>query len=120
MGFVEDRGYEQQELWTAEGWKWVGFTQARHPLFWVESPDGYRFRTMAQIIDMPWDWPVEVNYLEAKAFCNWLARRDRKPIRLPTEAEWYRLRDLRDIPDQPSGTRRRGTSTWSIGLRLAP
>ena len=75
LSFVEDRGYEQEEHWTPEGWKWVGFTQARHPLFWVESPGGYRFRTMAQIIDMPWDWPVEVNYLEAKAFCNWMAGR---------------------------------------------
>ena len=57
---------------------------------------------MAQIIDMPWDWPVEVNYLEAKAFCNWLAHKTGKPLRLPTEAEWYRLRDLHDIPDQPA------------------
>ena len=101
LGFVEDRGYEQEALWTPEGWKWVGFSQSRHPLFWIQSDDGYRFRTMAQIIDMPWDWPVEVNYLEAKAFCNWMARRTGKPIRLPTEAEWYRLRDLHEIPDQP-------------------
>ncbi|MHB8865237.1 MAG: 5-histidylcysteine sulfoxide synthase [Pirellulaceae bacterium] len=101
LSFVEDRGYEQTEYWTQEGWKWVGYTQARHPLFWIESPRGYRLRTMAQIIDMPWDWPVEVNYLEAKAFCNWLASRTGKPIRLPTEAEWYRLRDLHNIPDQP-------------------
>jgi putative 4-mercaptohistidine N1-methyltranferase len=42
-----------------------------------------------------------VNYLEAKAFCNWLASQTGQPIRLPTEAEWYRLRDLPDIPDQP-------------------
>jgi 5-histidylcysteine sulfoxide synthase/putative 4-mercaptohistidine N1-methyltranferase len=101
LGFVEDRGYEQEEYWTPEGWKWVGYSQARYPLFWIESPSGYRLRTMAQIIDMPWDWPVEVNYLEAKAFCNWLARRTGKPLRLPTEAEWYRLRDLHGIPDQP-------------------
>ncbi len=101
LGFVEDRGYEQEDLWTQEGWKWVSFSKARHPLFWIDFPGGYRFRTMAQIIDMPWDWPVEVNYLEAKAFCNWLARKSGKPIRLPTEAEWYRLRDLHQIPDQP-------------------
>lgn len=101
LGFVEDGGYEQEDLWTQEGWRWVGFAKARHPLFWIDSPGGYRFRTMAQVIDMPWDWPVEVNYLEAKAFCNWLARRSGKPIRLPTEAEWYRLRDLHEIPDQP-------------------
>jgi 5-histidylcysteine sulfoxide synthase/putative 4-mercaptohistidine N1-methyltranferase len=101
LGFVEEGGYEQEPWWTAEGWRWVRYSQAKHPLFWIDSPDGYRFRTMAQVIDMPWDWPVEVNYLEAKAFCNWLARRTGKPIRLPTEAEWYRLRDLHDIPDQP-------------------
>ena len=101
LGFVEDRGYEQEDYWTHEGWKWVGYSKATHPLFWIKSPGGYQFRTMAEIIDMPWDWPVEVNYLEAKAFCNWLARKTEKPIRLPTEAEWYRLRDLQDIPDQP-------------------
>ena len=101
LGFVEDRGYEQEDYWTHEGWKWVCYSKARHPLFWIESPGGYRLRTMAQIIDMPWDWPVEVNYLEAKAFCNWLAGKTGKPLRLPTEAEWYRLRDLHDIPDQP-------------------
>ncbi|MGO8752890.1 MAG: 5-histidylcysteine sulfoxide synthase [Thermoguttaceae bacterium] len=101
LGFVEERGYEQEDCWTHEGWKWVAYSKARHPLFWIESPGGYRFRTMAQIIDMPWDWPVEVNYLEAKAFCNWMAGKTGKPIRLPTEAEWYRLRDVHKIPDQP-------------------
>ena len=101
LGFVQDRGYEQEDYWTHEGWKWIGYSKARHPLFWIESPGGYRFRTMAQIIDMPWDWPVEVNYLEAKAFCNCMAHKTGKPIRLPTEAEWYRLRDIREIPDQP-------------------
>jgi 5-histidylcysteine sulfoxide synthase/putative 4-mercaptohistidine N1-methyltranferase len=101
LGFVEDRGYEQEDCWTHEGWKWAGYSKARHPLFWIETPGGYRFRTMAEIIDMPWNWPVEVNYLEAKAFCNWLARKTGKPLRLPTEAQWHRLRDLHDIPDQP-------------------
>jgi 5-histidylcysteine sulfoxide synthase/putative 4-mercaptohistidine N1-methyltranferase len=101
LGFVQDRGYQREDYWTGEGWKWVGYSQARHPLFWVDSPGGYQLRTMAQIIDMPWDWPVEVNYLEAKAFCNWLTRKTGKPLRLPTEAQWYRLRDLHDVPDQP-------------------
>jgi 5-histidylcysteine sulfoxide synthase/putative 4-mercaptohistidine N1-methyltranferase len=101
LGFVEDRGYEQHDYWTQEGWKWVGYVKARRPLFWIESPGGYQLRTMARIIDMPWDWPVEVNYLEAKAFCNWLASKTGKPIRLPTEAEWHRLRDVHNIPDQP-------------------
>jgi 5-histidylcysteine sulfoxide synthase/putative 4-mercaptohistidine N1-methyltranferase len=102
LNFVEERGYEQEAFWTEEGWNWVSFTKARHPLFWIKTETGYRFRTMTQIIDMPWDWPAEVNYLEAKAFCNWLGQKRSKKIRLPTEDEWYRLRDLHDIPDQPS------------------
>ena len=101
LGFVEDKGYEQRELWTEEGWNWVGYSQAGHPFFWIKTEEGFTLRTMARIIDMPWDWPVEVNYLEAKAFCNWLAKKTGKNVRLPTEAEWYRLRDLHDIPDQP-------------------
>jgi len=24
---------------------------------------------MTEEVEMPWDWPVEVNYHEAKAFC---------------------------------------------------
>jgi len=56
---------------------------------------------MNQIINMPWSWPVEVNYLEAKAFCGWLGKKTGQEIRLPTEDEWYHLRDTHDIPDQP-------------------
>lgn len=101
LAFVEDGGYGEEKHWTHEGWDWVDYAKARHPLFWIESPDGYKFRTMAQEINMPWDWPVEVNYLEAKAFCNWMADKTGKPIRLPSEDEWCRLRDLCEIADQP-------------------
>ena len=101
LAFVKEKGYEEEAFWTEEGRNWVKYTKARHPLFWIKDGDGYRFRTMAQIIDMPWDWPVEVNYLEAKAFCNWLSKKSGKSLRLPTEDEWYRLRDVHNIPDQP-------------------
>ncbi|WP_300464033.1 5-histidylcysteine sulfoxide synthase [Desulfobacula sp.] len=101
LGFVTDKGYSRHGLWTEEGLRWVGFTRAEHPFFWIKKKNRYRLRTMTQIIDMPWDWPVEVNYLEAKAFCNWLGEKHNRAIRLPTEDEWYRLRDLHDIPDQP-------------------
>jgi 5-histidylcysteine sulfoxide synthase/putative 4-mercaptohistidine N1-methyltranferase len=101
LPFLQEKGYERREFWTDEGWKWVSFAKARQPLFWLPTDTGYRFRTMAQIIDMPWDWPVEVNYLEAKAFCNWLGRKSGRKLRLPTEDEWYRLHDLATIADQP-------------------
>ena len=43
---------------------------------------------MYDVIDMPWDWPVDVNYHEAKAFCKWKG----PEYRLPTEAEHNRIR----------------------------
>ena len=70
-------------------------------MFWIKKGSNYRFRTMAREIEMPWDWPVEVNYLEAKAFCNWKAQQSGLPVRLPTEDEWHRLRDQLQLPDQP-------------------
>src|SRR5210317_80215 len=101
MAFVEAGGYRNETCWTKEGWRWLGFSESEQPLFWVKSGSSYRLRTMAREIAMPWDWPVEVNYLEAKAFCNWKAKESGLPIRLPSEDEWYRLHDLHEIPDQP-------------------
>ncbi|MGD9018941.1 MAG: 5-histidylcysteine sulfoxide synthase [Desulfuromonadales bacterium] len=101
MAFVEAGGYHEESWWTAEGWRWRNYSNAEQPLFWVRDGSGHRLRTMTREIAMPWDWPVEVNYLEAKAFCNWKANQTGLPIRLPTEDEWYRLHDLHEIPDQP-------------------
>ena len=43
---------------------------------------------MFDVVDMPWDWPVEVNYHEAKAFCTWKG----PEYRLPAEAEHHVMR----------------------------
>jgi len=101
LEFVEAGGYRQQQWWSEEGWGWREFKQAEHPLFWIGDENGWRLRCMASEIDMPWNWPVEVNYLEAKAFCSWKAAKTGLPIRLPSEDEWNRLRDSCQIPDQP-------------------
>ena len=100
LEFIEDDGYQTESYWTPEGWSWVQYKNAKHPLFWIRSEDGsYRFRTMLKEIDMPWAWPAETNYLEAKAFCNWKSSKTREPVRLPTEEEWYRLLDYTETPD---------------------
>lgn len=101
LGFVETGGYCEKSYWSEEGWSWREFRQATHPLFWTKDTDRWKLRTMASEIDMPWNWPVEVNCLEAKAFCAWKTARTGKPIRLPGEDEWHRLRDVCKIPDQP-------------------
>ncbi|MFW6171547.1 MAG: 5-histidylcysteine sulfoxide synthase, partial [Planctomycetota bacterium] len=101
LEFVEDNGYTTSRWWTQEGWKWRAYKQCTHPLFWVPGHGDYKLRTVSEEIEMPWDWPVEVNYLEAKAFCNWKSEESGKSIRLPSEAEWYLLRDRVVQTDQP-------------------
>jgi len=99
--FVDDGGYRDSRWWTEEGWAWREYEQATAPRFWVrDGEEGWRLRCMVQEIPMPWNWPVEVNQLEAKAFCNWQAERTGRPVRLPTEEEWYRLLDHAGVPDQ--------------------
>ena len=100
LEFVNDGGYQKDSYWTEEGWNWRNFKEAQMPLFWIKDGDTYRLRLIADEIAMPWNWPVEVNYLEAKAFCNWKTEKTGKTYRLPTEAEWMRLYEYTDIPDQ--------------------
>ncbi|HAR64794.1 MAG TPA: SAM-dependent methyltransferase [Lentisphaeria bacterium] len=101
-GFMDAGGYQTPEWWTEEGRNWLAFSGREYPIFWLKDGAGnYRFRTMLQEIEMPWDWPAEVNYLEAKAFCKWRATVTGHLVRLPTEDEWHRLHDSCGIPDQP-------------------
>lgn len=101
LQFVEAGGYDEESFWTPEGWQWNSFQKAGMPRFWRKRDNGlYFLRQIAKEIPMPWSHPVEINYLEAKAFCNWKTEMEAKPVRLPTEAEWYRLRDLHMDSDQ--------------------
>jgi 5-histidylcysteine sulfoxide synthase/putative 4-mercaptohistidine N1-methyltranferase len=102
LAFVEAGGYLESKWWTEEGWNWNQFRNLGMPLFWQKDKNGsYSLRSMASLIPMPWDWPVEVNYLEAKAFTNWLAEKTAKNLRLPTEEEWYCLHEQTVNTDQP-------------------
>lgn len=97
--FVEAGGYQTDAYWQAEGLAWRQYTQAQHPTFWIKQTEGWKLRLMTEEVDMPWSWPVEVNYHEAKAFCHWLAAHTGKPVRLPTEAEWYSLYEHAGLSD---------------------
>jgi 5-histidylcysteine sulfoxide synthase/putative 4-mercaptohistidine N1-methyltranferase len=101
LEFVEGGGYADDDVWTEEGRGWKAYERAAHPRFWIPDGPSYRLRTTWEEIDMPWDWPAEVNYLEAKAFCNWKSARTGAAIRLPTEEEWMLLRDRYVAEDQP-------------------
>ena len=100
LGFVQAGGYAERRWWSEEGWRWREFAQAIQPSFWVGTDGERKLRLMSCEVAMPWDWPVEVNQLEAEAFCRWQAERTGLPVQLPCEAEWYQLRDSLPV-DQP-------------------
>lgn len=110
LAFVAAGGYREPKWWNAEGRAWLAYRKPEHPVFWVRqaardgddsSGEAWRYRALLAEIPMPWDWPVDVNWLEAKAFCNWKAAQTGRPIRLPTEDEWHCLLDHSGIADEP-------------------
>lgn len=119
LEFILAGGYQHQRYWTTEGWDWLQFAQAKHPAYWIATEDGYAYRSMLQVTEMPWNWPVETNYLEAKAFCNWKSTVSGKHIRLPTEAEWYQLRSGVDT-DQPYWTDAPGNINLEYDMSPCP
>ncbi|MFT5577589.1 MAG: 5-histidylcysteine sulfoxide synthase/putative 4-mercaptohistidine N1-methyltransferase [Paraglaciecola psychrophila] len=103
LDFVNAGGYQQSQYWSAEGQQWLDFAKARHPSFWIETAGSWQLRLMTDIVAMPWDWPAEVNYHEAKAFCHWLGEKTGQTLRLPSEDEWYRLYDFAGIEELVPG-----------------
>jgi len=91
LEFVRDGGYSQENYWESEGLEWKRFKKPIAPVFWVTNGKYYKLRTLTQEIDLPMDWPVEVNYHEASAFCHWLSLKKGISITLPTEDEYMRI-----------------------------
>jgi len=98
LAFVKDNGYENDSYWCKEGKEWKAYTHAKHPLFWIKRSDTYQLRTLSREIALPLSWPVEVNHLEAAAFCKWKSQKEGVVITLPTEDEYIRLRDVSNVP----------------------
>lgn len=92
LEFLKDKGYETKTYWSEEGWNWVQYKKASCPLFWIKTGHGendFLLRNMLSVTkSMPWDWPVEVNALEANAYCRWFSLKNNVFVRLPTEDEW--------------------------------
>lgn len=115
LEFVLDNGYNNDTYWCEEGKAWKAYTQAKHPLFWMNSKDGYKLRTLSREIALPLSWPVEVNHLEAAAFCKWKSDKEGIPITLPTEDEYIRISDESQILPYLERTDK-GQNTANINL----
>jgi 5-histidylcysteine sulfoxide synthase len=83
--FVNKGGYENQAYWDEEAWNWKTKYNVNHPKFWLPDNSSYKYRAMFDEIELPLDWPVEVNHYEAIAYC----RAQGEGIRLMSEAEWH-------------------------------
>ncbi len=98
LEFVKSGAYVDDQYWWPEGSQWRKFRNTKRPTFWMSTgPEGlheYKLRTLFSVIDMPWDWPVEVNHHEAKAYCAWKEVKDKPKLhyRLMTEAEFVAVR----------------------------
>ena len=111
LAFLDDGGYDDERLWTPEGWAWRQEEGLHAPLFWRDEGDGawsvLRFGRRLDVAGLL-DEPVQhVCAHEADAFARWAGRR------LPTEAEW----EAAATWDPGSGTKRR--HPWGDGTPTA-
>ena len=100
LEFIAAGGYQDESFWTDEGRGWLRYTKAEHPRFWRQEGGAWKQRNLLDEIPLPLDWPVEVNCLEAQAWCAWKRQETGLNIQLPTEAHWQALRAGIDT-DQP-------------------
>jgi 5-histidylcysteine sulfoxide synthase/putative 4-mercaptohistidine N1-methyltranferase len=98
LEFIEDNGYTNDAFWCDEGKRWREYGKVELPLFWLEKEGAYFLRTLSSEIPLPLSFPVEVNHLEAAAFCKWKSNKEGLSITLPTEDEYIRLRDMSAVP----------------------
>ena len=101
LPFVEEGGYQNEHFWDEEGDAWRRFAKPTMPTFWRVKEGRYFLRTLTQEIPLPMNWPVEVNFHEASAFCRWLSQKSGSKITLPTEDEYMHLHKFSAVPDLP-------------------
>eukprot|EP00397_Hematodinium_sp_SG-2012_P005714 GEMP01005736.1.p1 GENE.GEMP01005736.1~~GEMP01005736.1.p1 ORF type:complete len:1063 (+),score=248.94 GEMP01005736.1:274-3462(+) len=97
LEFITTGGYRTKKFWDEEGWNWADGRKPLMPRYWMKNDGGqYMLKLLGHQIPMPWDWPVEVNCLEAEAFCRWKGN-----VRLLDEFEFAHVRNLAkmDIQD---------------------
>ncbi len=78
QAFVDAKGYEKQEYWTAAGWAWRSKNDIQRP------------ETYGGVFQTPDHPQAGVSWYEAVAFCAWLAEQTGLAIGLPSEAQWER------------------------------
>jgi ergothioneine biosynthesis protein EgtB len=83
LEFINDGGYENDDLWLSDGWDTIRGNNWKHPLYWEKTNDGWHIMTLSGMRRLDPAEPVShISYYEAKAFARWAGKR------LHTEQEW--------------------------------
>ena len=116
LEFIEAGGYENLQFWDDEGKNFLKVTGAKYPIFWVKIDGNFQYRTVSKIIDMPSSFPVDVNALEAEAFCRYKSFKEGKKYSLPSEGEYkaiYEESGLSDIKELDKIESNQNLIAWS-------
>lgn len=83
MDFIETGGYEDFNLWHAEGWDWVKNHNVEAPMYWHKVNGKWMYYTLQGFKAIEEELPANhITFYEAFAYAQW------KQMRLPTEFEW--------------------------------
>ncbi|WP_417237870.1 ergothioneine biosynthesis protein EgtB [Bizionia sp.] len=83
LAFIQAGGYQDFNLWHAEGWDFIQENNITAPLYWHKVDDVWFHYTLNGFVPVDKNKPVtHISFYEAFAFAEW------KQMRLPTEFEW--------------------------------
>lgn len=83
LEFIEAGGYQDFNLWHAEGWDFINNNNIKAPLYWHFTNGKWHYYNCNGLEAIKLNEPVmHISYYEAFAFAEW------KGMRLPTEFEW--------------------------------
>jgi ergothioneine biosynthesis protein EgtB len=83
LEFIEAGGYENFNLWHAEGWDFVQGNKIKAPMYWHKLNAKWYHYNYKGLVEINPNQPIiHTSFYEAWAFAEW------KGMRLPTEFEW--------------------------------